>query len=164
MTTIRRMSPADWPETWLFVQAMFRAGTTFPQPPDIDEASARRFWLEQPTATCVAADATDRPVGSYYLKPNQPGQGAHVANAGYVVAAAYRGRGIGTALCRHSLSLAQDLGFRALQFNLVVVTNHSAIRCYQRLGFDRIGVLPRAFAHPTAGDVDALVFFKNLAS
>ena len=42
-------------------------------------------------------------VGTYYLKPNTLALGAHMANAGYVVAEHYRRQGIGSRLCQHSL-------------------------------------------------------------
>jgi ribosomal protein S18 acetylase RimI-like enzyme len=65
-------------------------------------------------------------------------------------------------MCEHSLELARARGFRAMQFNFVVSTNEHAIRLWQSLGFDVVGRLPRAFHHPTLGDVDALVMFRSL--
>jgi predicted N-acetyltransferase YhbS len=43
-----------------------------------------------------------------------------VANAGYVVAEHGRRQRFGSRLCQHSLQEARRLGFRAMQFNLVV--------------------------------------------
>jgi GNAT superfamily N-acetyltransferase len=54
-------------------------------------------------------------IGTYTLKPNQPALGAHVCNAGYMVAPDACGKGIGRALCIHSLDEAQKLGFRSMQ-------------------------------------------------
>ena len=101
-------------------------------------------------------------VGSYYLKPNQPGLGSHVCNAGYVVAEVAWGQGIGTALCHHSQAQARAAGFRAMQFNLVVSTNHGAVYLWQKLGFTVVGTLPAAFNHRRYGYVDALVMYKLL--
>ena len=58
--------------------------------------------------------------GTYYIKPKQPGFGSHVCNAGYIVAVKARGKGIGRAMCAHSLKEAVKLGFRAVQYNLVL--------------------------------------------
>ena len=85
-----------------------------------------------------------------------------MANAGYVVAAHCRRNGIGSRLCQHSLQTARRLGFRAMQFNLVVSTNTAGIRCWQRNGFQVVGTLPGAFRHKQMGDVDALVMFQRL--
>jgi GNAT superfamily N-acetyltransferase len=51
----------------------------------------------------VAVDGTGALVGTYYLRPNSLALGAHVANAGYVVAEHCRRQGIGSRLCQHSL-------------------------------------------------------------
>ena len=101
-------------------------------------------------------------VGSYYLRPNSLALGAHVANAGYVVAEHCRRQGIGSRLCQHSLQAARRLGFRLMQFNLVVSTNTAGIRCWQRNGFQVVGTLPGAFRHRQLGYVDALVMVQAL--
>jgi len=101
-------------------------------------------------------------VGTYLLKPNQPGQGSHVANCGYMVARAASGRGIGEAMCRHSLEEARRLGFRAMQFNFVVSTNTRAVALWKKCGFSVVGTVPQAFRHPTLGLVDAHVMHRLL--
>lgn len=114
---IRAMVPADWPGIWGLLEPVFRAGETFPHNPAITEAEARHQWvaLSQVVVVAVAVDALNSDglasgegalVGTYYLKPNSLTLGAHVANAGDVVAEAARRRGIGTRLCQHSLQEA----------------------------------------------------------
>ena len=49
-----------------------------------------------------------------------------------------------------------------MQFNFVVSTNERAVQTWQRYGFEIVARLPRAFHHPRAGDVDALVMFRKL--
>ena len=110
----------------------------------------------------VALDGDGTVVGSYYLRPNSLCLGAHVANAGYVVAEQQRRRGIGSRLCQHSLQAARQRGFRAMQFNLVVSTNTAGIHCWQRNGFQVVGTLPGAFRHKQLGYVDALVMIQGL--
>jgi ribosomal protein S18 acetylase RimI-like enzyme len=85
-----------------------------------------------------------------------------VVHAGYVVAEHRRRQGIGSLLCRHSLQEARRLGYRAMQFSLVVSTNTAGIRCWQRSGFRIVGTLPGAFRHRRLGFVDALVMFQTL--
>lgn len=159
---IRPARPDDWPGIWHIFHQVVAAGDSYPYAPDTSEDDARRSWLEQPRG-CYVAEEDGRIVGTYYLKANQPGLGNHVANAGYMVDPEARGRGIGRKLCRHSEVEAQGLGFRALQFNLVVVTNEAAVHLWRDLGFSEVGLLPRAFRHSREGLVDALVMYKWLA-
>jgi L-amino acid N-acyltransferase YncA len=101
-------------------------------------------------------------IGSYVVKANQPGRGSHVANASYMTASAARGRGIAGMMCEHSLRYAKSLGFRAMQFNIVVATNTVAVRLWQKHGFRIIGTSPGAFRHERLGYVDAHVMFREL--
>jgi ribosomal protein S18 acetylase RimI-like enzyme len=117
--------------------------------------------MRVPRMTFVAAEG-DEITGTYYIKANQAGGGGHVCNCGYMVADSARGRGVATALCEHSQSIARELGFKAMQFNFVVSTNESAVRLWTKLGFEIVGRLPRAFDHPAMGLVDALVMYKWL--
>jgi len=162
MTSIRTFQQSDWPEAWAILQPVFRAADTYSFPPDMTEQEAFRVWVELPAETFVAEDAQGQLLGSYYLKANQPGQGAHVCNCGYVVAELARGKGIASAMCEHSQREAVKLGFRAMQFNLVVSTNTGAVRLWEKHGFAIVGTLPQAFRHPVAGYVDAYIMYKNL--
>ncbi len=147
---------------WSILRTTFQAGDTYAFAPDSGEPEIRRAWVDTPMATYVACDSEGCVLGTYYIKPNQPGLGSHVCNCGYVVAASAQGRGIASLMCEHSQSEARLLGFRAMQFNLVVSTNERAVRLWQRLGFTVAGVLPGAFRHARLGDVDALVMYKRL--
>ena len=147
---------------WALLEPVFRAGETFPHDPSISETEAQVAWVEQSQAVMVAVDAAGAIVGTFYLRPNSICLGAHVANAGYVVAGNCRRQGIGSRLCQHSLQAARRLGFRAMQFNLVVSTNTAGLRCWQRNGFQVVGSLPGAFRHRRLGYVDALVLFQGL--
>jgi L-amino acid N-acyltransferase YncA len=128
----------------------------------ITEVEGRVAWVDQSQAVLVALDEDGAVLGTYYLRPNSLALGAHVANAGYVVAEHYRRQGIGSRLCQHSLQAARRLGFRAMQFNLVVSTNTASIGCWQRNGFQVVGTLPGAFRHKQLGYVDALVMIQSL--
>ena len=159
---IRRAEPADWQACWAIIQPVFAKGDSYPYSGDMPEADARRLWLEAPLRCYVAEDDGGGILGTYYLKANQAGRGDHVCNCGYVTAEAARGRGVASAMCRHSQEEAKALGFTAMQFNLVVVTNTGAVALWQKLGFDIIGTLPGVFRHDELGPVDAHVMFKHL--
>jgi len=103
---IRPYEAADWPAVWGLLEPVFRAGETFPHDPAITEAEAQVAWVEQSQAVMVAAVPTGALVGTYYLRPNSLALGAHVANAGYVVAEHCQRQGIGSRLCQHPLRAA----------------------------------------------------------
>ena len=80
-----------------------------------------------------------------------------MCNCGYVVAPVAQGQGVASLMCEHSQQQAVAMGFRAMQFNLVVASNVRAVRLWQHLGFAIVGTLPGAFRHHTLGYVDAHV-------
>ena len=49
-----------------------------------------------------------------------------------------------------------------MQFNAVVETNTAAIHLWQALGFQIIGTVPEAFAHPTRGRVGLHIMHRFL--
>lgn len=158
---IRQATEDDFDAIWAIFWPIVAVGETYVYAPDTSKDEARALWLDTSKATFVAIE--DRQVlGTYYLKANQPALGAHVCNAGYMVSDEARGRGIGRTMCLHSQAQALKLGFKAMQFNLVVHTNEGAIRLWQDLGFEIVGTLPRAFDHKRFGYVDAFVMYKWL--
>lgn len=131
----------------------------FPQLPPLSAEDFESAFLAR-TAAVVVARAPEGVVGGYYLRPNGPGRAAHVANAGYVVDPAHRGRGIGRALVADSITRAGRLGFAALQFNLVFASN-PARRLYESLGFSVVGRIPGGVAPaPGVPGEDALVYWR----
>ena len=163
MINIRVLQEQDWPAVWQLMKPLIRAGETYPYAVDMTVDQARRMWLDATEAVYVAEDDGGDLQGTYYIKPNQPTLGAHVANCGYMVAEQARGRGIATAMCAHSQREALRMGYRAMQFNLVVETNAASVHLWKKMGFDVVGRLPGAFKHATSGFVDAFVMYKVLA-
>lgn len=159
MVKIRNAADADWNHVWPIVQETFDSGDTYPYAPGTTKKEAYQIWMASTTATYIAIK-DECIVGTYYLKPNQPGLGSHVCNAGYIVAVKARGRGIGRAMCAHSLKEAVILGFKAMQYNLVVSTNINAIELWKDMGFEMIGTLPKAFNHSKKGLVDAHIMYQ----
>jgi len=160
---IRAYEPSDWPGVWAVLEPIFRAGETYAFPVDITEADARRKWTQAAHEVFVAQLAPEGPIaGTYYLKPNQEGPGAHVCNCGYAVAREASGQGVAAAMCEHSQRHASERGFRAMQFNLVAASNHAAVHLWSKLGFTIVGTLPGAFHHPNHGFVDAHIMYKPL--
>ena len=158
---IRPASMADGPAIWCLLEPVIRSGETFALPRQMAEAEAMAYWFADGHIVYLA-EQDGQPAGTYYLRANQQGGGGHIANAAYTTSPTLRGRGIAQAMGEHSLSEARRLGFEAMQFNFVVSSNASAVRLWQRLGFETVGRLPGAFRHPSLGAVDALVMFRRL--
>ena len=158
---IRPARPEDAAAIWSILEPVIRAGETYALPRDMSREAALAYWLGADRQAFVALEQ-GRVAGVYYLRANQQGGGAHVANCGYVTVRDAQGRGVARAMCADSLERARAQGFRAMQFNFVVSTNERAVALWTRLGFQTLARIPRAFAHPTLGDVDALVMHKAL--
>jgi L-amino acid N-acyltransferase YncA len=157
--TIRPFIEADWPAVWTIFQEVVAREDTFVFASDTPESEARRIWASHHV---FVAEEAGEILGSSYIKPNQPGLGDHVANAGFMIATESRGKGVGRRLGEHAIEAARKMGFRAMQFNFVVSTNESAIRLWQSLGFETVGRVPNAFRHATLGPVDALIMYQAL--
>ncbi|PHS79430.1 MAG: GNAT family N-acetyltransferase [Rhodospirillaceae bacterium] len=163
MYTIRKATAQDWPGIWTIFEAVVKSGETYPYATDTSKDEAKYLWMKPEQHVFVAVDEGEV-VGTYYIRDNQPTNGAHVCNAGYMVRKDQRGRGLGRALCEHSLQAARDLGYRAMQYNLVVSTNPAAVHLWQKLGFEIVGTLAEAFLHAQKGYVDAYIMYRLLDS
>jgi ribosomal protein S18 acetylase RimI-like enzyme len=160
--TIRRAVAADFDALWPILRDVFRAGTTYAVDPAISRDAAFAYWMQQPAATYVGV-LDGVVVGTYYIRTNQPGGGAHICNCGYIVAPAARGQGLAAQMCLHSQDQARAMGYLAMQFNFVLASNQGAVQLWHRLGFATIGTIPDAFQHPEQGFVAAHVMYKRLS-
>lgn len=158
---IRKATPEDAAAIAAILLPIIREGATYALDPAMTEAEALALWMAPEKETFVAEEG-DKILGTYFLRANQPGGGAHVCNCGYMVGAEATGRGVARTMAGHSLDHARARGYRAMQFNFVVSTNERAVRLWQSLGFAIVGRLTGAFRHPVHGFVDALVMYQSL--
>ena len=161
MLNIRRATESDHDAIWDIFHAVVATGETYVFDPEMPRDEALAYWLH-PSGRCFVAERDGTVVGTYIVKPNQPGLGSHVANAAFMVAPGAGGAGVGYAMGEHCLAEARRLGFRAMQFNFVVATNEKALRLWERLGFRIVGTLPGAFRLRGERFVDAHVMFRSL--
>ena len=158
---VREANEEDFESIWPIFEEVVSAGDTYAYPRETPQAEGKRLWMEVPRKTFVV-ESEGEVIGTYYIKTNQSGPGRHVCNCGYMVPTSARGRGAATVMCEHSQKMALELGYTAMQFNFVASSNEGAIRLWQRMGFETVGRLPRAFNHPARGYIDALVMYKWL--
>lgn len=161
MLNIRTAEASDFDSIWEIFRAVVRRGDTYVYHPATTKEQARAIWMAEGIETFVAA-MNERIVGTYILKANQTGLGSHVANAGYMVSPHCQGKGVGRAMCEHSIEEARARGFLAMQFNMVVSTNEGAVALWEKLGFRIVGTLPKVFRHRKLGLVDAFVMHRFL--
>lgn len=160
---IRDMTRDDFEQFWDCFKSIIAVQETYAYPPDMSFEQSYQLWCELPAKTFVCEE-NGVILGSYYIKANAMGPGAHVCNCGYMVSPAARGKGVATALCLHSQQIGKQLGFRAMQFNAVVSTNTTAVNLWQKLGFQILATLPEAYRHRTLGYVDTYLMYKKLDS
>lgn len=155
---VRDVTPADHDVIWAMLEPVFRSGETYAIDRDISRKDALSYWT---SAACYIIE-DDTALGTFYIRRNQAGGGAHVCNAGFVTADRASGKGVARTMLDHALREARRLGYEAMQFNFVLASNTRAIDIWLRAGFTEIGRQPRAFVHPTLGYVDALILHKFL--
>tara|TARA_B100000686_G_C16506715_1_gene819946 strand:- start:177 stop:662 length:486 start_codon:yes stop_codon:yes gene_type:complete len=161
LTDIREALEDDFDQIWEIFHQIVSAGETFAINRDTSKKEAHQIFMEHPQKTYVCVENKNI-LGTYYLKKNHGGGGDHVCNCGYMVAIEAEGKGVGSMMCEHSQKIAKGLGYKAMQFNLVLVSNKRAVCLWTKLGFDTVGKIPKAFDHPKIGYVDALVMHKWL--
>lgn len=156
---IREFKTEDLEEMRVIWNQVVDAADAFPQEAILEGDEAERFFGEQ-SFTAVAKENGEI-LGLYILHPNNIGRCGHLGNASYAVRKDLRGRHVGEALVRHSLKKAAELGFKVMQFNAVVASNHAAIHLYEKIGFQRLGVIPEGF-RTEDGYEDIMLYYIKL--
>lgn len=158
---IRLANSDDYPAIWHIFREVVARGDSYAFDPDIAEEEALAYWCHAAHRCYVACDEQEV-LGTYILKDNQPGLGSHIANASFMVAASARGKGVGRTMGEHAIAEATRLGYRGMQFNYVVSTNHAAIALWKSLGFEIIGSTLGGFCHAELGYVDSHIMYREL--
>lgn len=78
---IRKANNQDFDQIWPIFREIAAAGDTYAYPTDISKEQASKVWLEAPRETYVFKE-DGRILGTYYIKTNESGPGAHVSNCG----------------------------------------------------------------------------------
>jgi L-amino acid N-acyltransferase YncA len=150
----------------ILYEEIVREGTSYPHDrmPDMEEFY--EYWFRGKTTIGAYGRGRrqEEMLGAFYLKPNWPGRARHVANAGFIVAPAWRSRGLGWLLGATMLEYARTLGYRSVIFNLVFAGNKPALHLWSKLGFRELGCIPGAVWNDDGSYQDATIMFRSLTS
>lgn len=161
MIEIRKAMETDGEGIWQIIKEVIATGDTYAFDPNSSREKMLAYWCSADKHTYVSL-INNEIAGTFIIKDNQPDLGSHIANASYMTAKAASGQGIGKSMGEFSLQEAKRLGYKAMQFNLVVKTNDKAIRLWQKLGFTIIGEIPEAFNHMKYGFINAYIMHRKL--
>lgn len=161
MIEIRPAITSDYDQIWNIIKQVISKGDTYVFDSRSSKEKMLAYWCGQDKHTYVAI--LDRiVVGTFTIKDSQPDLGSHIANASYMTSPGASGRGVGKAMGEFSLKEAKRLGYRAMQFNIVVKSNEKAIRLWEKLGFRIIGEIPEAFNHKQNGLTNAYIMYQKI--
>jgi L-amino acid N-acyltransferase YncA len=144
----------------LFCKVM-QTGDTYIYSPDASAQEIQNLWMKDAPYVAIEQNSGNF-VGTYVIRPNKIGRGAHVCNAGFMIEPDIRNRGFGREMGKHALEQALALGYLAMQFNVVVSTNERAVYLWKSLGFKIIGTIPEGFRHAEKGLVDIHIMHRFL--
>lgn len=158
---LRPFKERDKDSLYEIFKDVVNTGSQFPyECSSIEEFNRQFFKPDAKVYVCLSS--AKEVVGGFYIRPNYTGRSSHIANAAYMIRDTYRGKGIGSLMIKASLHLAQQLGFRGMQFNMVLSQNSGAVKLYQKLGFNIIGTLPEAVRNPDGSYQDGYVMYRRL--
>ncbi|CAI4054698.1 hypothetical protein SKDZ_07G5380 [Saccharomyces kudriavzevii ZP591] len=149
-------------------------GKTYPQLEKLTKQDFLNYWFHSFTVIVLRTDKKfiedgqdwrSVLLGTFYIKPNYSPRCSHNCNAGFLVNTYHRGKKVGYRLAQVYLNWAPLLGYKYSIFNLVFVTNQASWKIWDKLNFQRIGLVPRAgilkdFAEP----IDAIIYGKDLTN
>lgn len=161
MLEIRQAKEEDKPHVWEIIRSVISSGDTYIFFPDSSRDKMLDYWFSSEQTVYVAL-SENKIIGTFFLKANQPDLGSHIANAGFMVSAAAKGKKVGKTMAEFSLQEAKRRGYKAMQFNFVVKSNSVAVNLWLNLGFEIIGEIPEAFNHIENGLTNAYIMYRKL--
>ncbi len=140
---------------------IIKEGIYFPQIETLtNEEEAHKYFSSQDYTAIAYED--NKIYGVYILHPNNIGRCGHISNASYAVSKAARGKGIGEALVRDSIKKGAELGYKILQFNAVVISNNAAHKLYEKIGFNKIGIVKNGYLNKNNEYEDIVLYYIDL--
>jgi putative acetyltransferase len=141
--TIRRAEPDDYTALYEIFNSPQLYANTLQLPYPSREVWRRRLAETGEGKHNLVAVAGERVVGMFSLHAFQRPRRQHAGSLGMSVHAEWQGKGVGGALMRAGIDLADNwLNLTRLELE-VYTDNEPAIRLYERFGFEREGLLRR---------------------
>ena len=141
--TIRRAEPDDYTALYEIFNSPRLYANTLQLPYPSREVWRRRLAEPGEGRHNLVAVAGERVVGMFSLHAFQRPRRQHAGSVGMSVHDEWQGKGVGGALMRAGLDLADNwLNLTRLELE-VYTDNEPAIRLYERFGFEREGLLRR---------------------
>jgi RimJ/RimL family protein N-acetyltransferase len=131
-----------------------RDGITTEPPVDVDERTAQ---FARSIAGTVVAVADAQLIGMLHIAPSKHGFG----EIGMLVARAWRGRQVGSALMQAAISLAREQGLHKLSLE-VFAHNEADLALYRKCGFVQEGRRPRQYRRSNGERWDSIVMGLEL--
>ncbi|AUJ49195.1 GNAT family N-acetyltransferase [Brachyspira hyodysenteriae] len=138
-----------------------KEGIYFPQIETLNNEEEAHKYFSSQDYTGISI-YNEKVLGVYILHPNNIGRCGHISNASYAVSKEYRGRGIGEILVRDSIKQAAKLGYKILQFNAVVISNTNAHKLYEKIGFNKIGIVKNGYMNKNNEYEDIVLYYIDL--
>ncbi len=158
---IREATLKDYDAIWNIFKKVIKTGDTYVFDPQTPKTDLAKHWFTSYMKTYVVEEK-NKILATYILKPNQIDLGSHICNCSYMVDPESFGKGLGKMMCEHSLENAKIMGYKAMQFNIVVSTNIPAIKLWEKYSFKIIGTIPKGYKHSSLGYVDAYIMYREI--
>ncbi|MBS0624850.1 MAG: bifunctional helix-turn-helix transcriptional regulator/GNAT family N-acetyltransferase [Verrucomicrobia bacterium] len=158
---LRLFAEGDEERLYEIFREVVDSGNQFPYESNSIQEFHRQFFGPNSQVYVVHSSGGEI-LGGFFIKPNFSGRSDHIANAAYMIKSTHRGQGIGTLLAKASLEIAKELGFQAMQFNMVFSQNFVALKLYQKLGFNIVGTIPSAIRNPDGNYQTGYVLHREL--
>jgi ribosomal protein S18 acetylase RimI-like enzyme len=156
------LTVADYDRVKDILRANIAEEAFFTPAADASDEVVKAYWFGGIANEFWALEEDGEILGGFYQRQNHYDLGGHIANGGYAVSPAAKGRGIGRILGERSIERAKERGFRGIQFNFVVSTNTVAVNLWKSLGFTVIGTIPQGYHYKRQRYDDAYIMFKDL--
>ncbi|MFV8248793.1 GNAT family N-acetyltransferase [Bdellovibrio bacteriovorus] len=152
------MRPALVSEAEALLNAFLEILPTSPYILTTPESAAKKTvetqtkWItdanEDPKGALIIAEHQGRIIGITNMVAFKDSKRGHRAGLGMSVHHDYRGQGLGEALLRRLIEVAQNIeGLSFLELN-VMSANQPAFKLYEKLGFQQVGYLREAYRQP----------------
>lgn len=160
-------------QLWSIFRQVVSRGDTWPFVPSTSFATFVEKWMGYEPMVAVKGNGAEREdrrvLGTYILKPSQPGLGDHVGTASLMLCPTCLQEPVQSpeqrlerVLGRHILATAKERGFDAIRLDFVVASDTFALELWKDLGFSVVGTVPDAFRHAEQGLTDVHVLHRNL--